>query len=161
MFRSAFPKVSIRAFKNVSGKCPCCERLKLMTKTIKRPADRLILRQYRMIHRNYFLGEKLLYYQRRQEAKDSNGAVWSFIVDGMSSHSTHLPIGGHTRDYNPPFKTHLQGCIAHVGNESTMYWSFPNLSTGASFMIGCLHMEIERCLKAKRKLPTKIYLQVG
>ena len=73
------------------------------------------------------MGEKLLYYQRRKEAVDSNGEVWSVIFDGMSSYSTHIPIGGHAKEFTPPFRTHLQGCISHAGNETTMYWSFPNV----------------------------------
>ena len=106
------------------------------------------------------MGEKLLYYKRRQEAKESDGRVWSIILDGMSSYSTHVPIGGNSREYNPSFGTHIQGCISHGGNETTLYWSFPNLMTGASFMIDVLHREFDRLLKAGNPKPEKVYIQV-
>ena len=106
------------------------------------------------------MGEKLLYYKRRQEAKESGGRVWSVIFDGMSSYSTHIPIGANTREFKPPFKTHIQGCIFHGTNETTLYWTFPNLMTGASFMIDVLFRELDRCLKAGKPLPEKLYIQV-
>lgn len=123
--------------------------------------SRLTIRQYRQIHRNFFMGEKLLYYKRRQEAKESGGRIWSIIVDGMSSHSTHIPIGANTREFTPPFNTHIEGCISHGGNETTLYWSFPNVMTGASFLIDVLYREFERCLQDGKPLPDKVYIQVS
>lgn len=110
------------------------------------------------------MGERILYWQRRNEAINSNGEVWSFIFDGMSSYSTHLPIGGHAKEFATPLKTHIQGCIAHAGNETTFYWSLPNLMVGASFQIHCLHAELQRVMddfeKTGKPLPKKIYIQV-
>jgi hypothetical protein len=120
----------------------------------------MTIRHYRQIHRNFFMGEKLLYYKRRQEAKESDGRVWSIILDGMSSNSTQIPIGSHTREYKPSFATHIQGCISHGKNETTLYTTFPNIMTGASFMIDILHREFDRCLKDGRPLPEKVYIQV-
>ena len=101
-----------------------------------------------------------MYYKRRQEAKESGGRVWSFILDGMSSNSTQIPIGGHTREYKPSFATHIQGCISHGNNETTLYTTFPNLMMGSSFMIDVLHREFDRCLTEGRALPEKVYIQV-
>jgi len=108
------------------------------------------------------MGEKLLFYKRRQEAKDSDGKVWSIIIDGMSSNSTQIPIGGGTREYKPSFATHIQGCISHGNNETILYITFPNIMTGASFMIDVLHREFARCLNPpnNRPLPEKVYIQV-
>ena len=78
-------------------------------------------------HRNGFRGGKYLYYKRRQEAINSNGETVSLIFDGMSSFSTVLPVGGHAKEFSTPLKTHIQGCISHAGNETTFYWSLPNV----------------------------------
>ena len=140
-------------------------------------------------HRSGTRGEKFLYYGRRQEAINSNGRVISLIFDGMSSFSTVVPIGGHAKEFSNPLKTHIQGCISHAGNETTFYWSLPNVmvcflgrclmirychvlissfllfiacyQTGAAFQIHCVHAEIQRYIDAGKALPEKIYIQVG
>ena len=51
LFKRAFKHVHIREYKNVSGKCDICERLKSMFRSFKLPQDRETLRAYRSMHR--------------------------------------------------------------------------------------------------------------
>jgi hypothetical protein len=41
------------------------------------------------MHRSFYMGEKLLYYERRKEA---NGEIGSIIIDKMGTHATQLPL---------------------------------------------------------------------
>jgi hypothetical protein len=92
LIREVFPKVKPREYKSVSGKCDTCETLRAKLKMCTLRSDRIILKQYKMMHRNMYMGEKLKYYQRQNEAVTSGGRVWSFIFDAMSKHKTRLPI---------------------------------------------------------------------
>jgi hypothetical protein len=106
------------------------------------------------------MGEKLSYYNRKLEAINSGGKIWSFIFDGMSSSSTQLPYLGNSAQFGSGFATHLQGCISHAGNETTFYWTYPNVMTGSSFMIHCIFTAIEKALADGKDLPDKVYIQI-
>ena len=51
LFKNAFPRVHIREYKHVAGKCDVCERCKSMMRSIKLPHEREIIRAYRAMHR--------------------------------------------------------------------------------------------------------------
>ena len=96
LIRNVFPKVRSREFKSVPGKCDPCESLRAKMKVCTLRSDRTILKFYKLLHRNMYMGEKLKYYERINEAASSNGRVWSFIFDAMSKHKTRLPILSNT-----------------------------------------------------------------
>ena len=164
IWKNVFPQVKIRKWKNVEGKCNFCECFQTLLKTTRVRSDREILKQYRLMHRAYYMGEKLEYYKRVREAVDSCGLVWSFIIDGMSSYSTQLPIQGHAAQMSKKFETHIEGCIFHTQHETTFYWSYPNVHCGASLIIHCMFLEIEHRMQdviaGKIPMPTKIYVQI-
>jgi hypothetical protein len=104
--KTVFPKVAPREFKSVPGKCPVCERLLAKSKGLLRRAtctcvlylsvmprahaectlrsDRIMIKRFRLFHRNKFMGEKLLYYGRQMEALASGGKVCVASAISMS-----------------------------------------------------------------------------
>jgi hypothetical protein len=80
--------MKIREYKNVTGKCEVCDACKNLMASSKSKALRIVVRQYKkLIHRSFYMGKKLLYYQRRAEAKKSNGEIGSIIIDKMGTHA--------------------------------------------------------------------------
>ena len=142
ILRDVFPNVSPREYKSVSGKCNICESLRKKMKECTLRSDRITIKRYRIFHRNHFMGEKLKYYQRINEAVTSNGRVWSFIFDAMSKHRTRLPILANTAQQNNLFDNDVMGCIFHNGRRTQLYVSGPSVKSGVAYMIHCLHSEI-------------------
>jgi len=161
ILREVFTNVRPREYKSVAGKCHVCEKIRSTMKACTLRSDRIILKRYRLFHRNKFMGEKIKYYQRQQEAHESNGRVWSFIFDGMSKHRTRLPILSHLAQMSNQFDNDVLGCIFHNGMRTQLYISGPSVQLGASYMIHCIHEEIRRLLEDKgMPPPDKIYLQI-
>lgn len=106
------------------------------------------------------MGEKLKYYQRISEAQSSGGRVWSFIFDGMSKFRTRLPILSNMAQMGEQFDNDVMGCIFHNDKRTQLYVAGPSAPCGVSYMIHCVHAEIERCIDAGIPLPEKIYVHV-
>ena len=160
LLREVFPKVVPREYKSVSGKCDVCESLRSKMKECKLRSDRMTIKRYKLFHRNMYMGEKLKYYQRINEAKSSDGRTWSFIFDAMSKDRTRLPILANMAQMSTRFENDVMGCIFHNGQRTQLYVSGPSVKMGVSYMIHCVHSEIKRCIDAKLPLPNKIYLQI-
>ena len=92
MCQKTFPKVHIRKSKGITGKCHFCEGLANLTRTCHLVTDLILIRNYRMYHRNFFMGEKIAYYNRQMMAFGSEGLIWSIIVDGWSKHKSQVCI---------------------------------------------------------------------
>jgi len=156
-----FPKVKIREYKNVTGKCEICEACKKMMSQSKSKALRVIVRQYKMMHRAYYMGEKLLYYQRRAEASSSNGEVGSIIIDKMGTHATQLPLLSNLNQLKATFPVAVTGAISHGTNETTFYMSTPNVSSGASYTIHCILSELRKLFSKNNRQPLKkVYIEI-
>lgn len=161
IWREVFPNVKIREYKNVTGKCEICEACKKMMSQSKSRALRLIVRQYKVMHRAYYMGEKLLYYQRRGEAINSNNEIGSIIIDKMGTHATRLPLLSNLNQLSDHFPVAVTGAISHGTNETTFYLSTPNVSTGASYTIHCIFAEMRKLyIKNNRKPLKKIYIEI-
>jgi len=161
IWRDVFPKIKIREYKNVTGKCEVCEACKRMMSQSKSKALRVIVRQYKLMHRSFYMGEKLLYYQRRAEAANSNGEVGSIIIDKMGTHATQLPLLSNLNQLKIHFPVAVTGAISHGTNETAFYLSTPNVSTGASFTIHCILSELRKLYyKNNRKPLKKVYIEI-
>jgi hypothetical protein len=161
LWKKAFPKVKIRKFKNVAGKCDNCERFKYLMTNLRKRSSRRIIRQYRILHRNYYMGEKLLYYLRRQEAKTSDNEVLSIIIDKQSTYSTVVPYGGNAKEFTNTFELSNYGVINHTTGETKFYVTYPTVASGNSITLHCILSEIERFIKKNNgRKPTKIYIQI-
>ena len=109
MLRNVFPKVTARDYKSVAGKCDICEKTRALMKTCKLRSDRLIIKRYRLLHRNKTMGEKLKYYSRIQEARESGGRVRSFVFDSMSKYKTKLPILQNMNQFSDTYDNNVMG----------------------------------------------------
>ena len=156
-----FPKVKIREYKNVCGKCAICEGIKERMHSTKSKAMRIIMRRYKLLHRAFFMGEKLLYYQRRAEAASSNGSVGSLIIDKMGLGNTALPKCAHSIQFKPDFQVSVTGAITHSTNETTFYLSTPNFKTTASMTIHIILSEVKKLYENNGCKPlSKLYIEI-
>jgi hypothetical protein len=161
IWNNCFPKVKIREYKNVCGKCALCEGIKEIMHATKSRSMRIIFRRYKLLHRAFYMGEKLLYYQRRAEAACSNGSIGSVIVDKMGLGNTALPICGHSLKFTPAFQVSVTGAICHTNNKTTFYLSTPNFKTTASLTIHILLMELKKLYEANDSKPlSKVYIEI-
>ena len=165
-----FLKVRTRKYKNECGKCHVCESLKNLMKESLLRSDRQLVREYRLIHRQQIMGEKLKYQERKLESLDSQkicgiSRVQSLIFDSMTKKSTALPSLSNTAQFkHETFTNNVMGCICHASKETKFYTSFGCVDSGSSYMIHCLLTEIENVVKeCKHKhvpLPEKWYIQI-
>lgn len=161
IWNEVFPKVKIREYKNVTGKCEICDACKNLMTRSKSKALRLVIRQYKLMHRSFYMGEKLLYYQRRAEAANSNGEIGSIIIDKMGTHATQLPLLSNLNASNTVFPVTVTGAISHGTNETTFYLSTPNVSTGASYTIHCILSEMQKLyVKNGRRPLKKVFIEI-
>ena len=158
-------KVKRRVYKNVCGKCHVCETLKTLTKQALLRSDRLLLREYKLLHRQQIMGEKIKYQERRLEAAEStivNGVarVQSLIFDSMTKRSTALPTFGNKAQFKgDQFTNNLMGCISHVQKHKTLYTSYGSVDSGASYMIHCIHSEASCYTISNKYLNNMLYLK--
>jgi len=104
---------------------------------------------------------KLLYYQRKAEAANSNGEIESIIIDKMGTHSTQLQILANLNSPNSLFPVAVTGAISHGRNENTFYLSTPNVSTGASYTIHCIFSELKKLYDQNNHRPLKkVYIEI-
>ena len=161
IWREVFPKVKIRQYKNVTGKCAVCDACKNMMSKAKSKSMRIIVRQYKLMHRAFYMGEKLLYYQRRAEAATSNGEIASIIIDKMGTHATTLPILSNLNSIKDPFPVTVTGAISHGPNKTTFYLSTPNVATGSSYTIHCILAELRKLYANNRyKCLRKVFIEI-
>ena len=160
LMRDVFPYCTPREYKQVAGKCHICESMRQAMKTFVLRSDRLIIKRFRLFHRNRTMGEKVKYYGRINEAISSDGLCWSFIFDAFSKDKTRLPILANTASLSDEFDMNVMGCIFHNGKRTQMYVSGPSVRSNSAFMIHCVHAEIRRCIDAGERLPDKIYLEI-
>jgi hypothetical protein len=107
------------------------------------------------------MGEKLLYYQRRAEAANSNGEIGSIIIDKMGTHATQLPLLSNLNSFKSVFPVTVTGAISHGNNETTFYLSTPNVSTGAAYTIHCVLSELRKLyIRNGRKPLKKVYIEI-
>ena len=110
------------------------------------------------MYRSFYMGEKLLYYQRRAEAINSNGEIGSIIIDKMGTHATQLPL---LSNLNSVFPVTVTGAISHGSNETTFYLSTPNASTGAAYTIHCILSELRNLyLRNGCKPLKKVFIEI-
>ena len=91
LWKSCFPHVKIRAQKACGGKCDPCAYLSHSRKTYHDAESRQYITLMHALHRTMYMGERLTYYSRRQEALLYPETVWSLIGHGMAQHHCQLP----------------------------------------------------------------------
>ncbi len=123
LWTTCFPHVKIREYKAVSGKCKTCALLSETRRKHLSLAARRYTTQLHSFHRSMYMGERLEYYKRRNEAMLMPSEYWSAISDGMQQAHCQLPHRGNLCQSTKTLNQHLQGCIAH-GRSIEIYRTF-------------------------------------
>ena len=159
LWRTCFPHVKIRMCKAVDGKCTTCASLSHSRASFTDAQSREAITLLHAWHRRMYIGERLTYYARRQEALQYPSTVWSIIGDGMAQQHCQLPYlaGLKTIDTLPQ---HLQGVYAH-GQLMRVYRTFHNVTNNSNMQIHSFLLTIEYLiLKNSGRLPEKLFYQI-
>lgn len=84
IWANCFPRVSIREFKAVTGKCDTCAQLSCLRREKRDNASRAYLTYLHHIHRTAYMGERMAYAERRALAVQMKRQYLSLISDGMA-----------------------------------------------------------------------------
>ena len=155
-----FSHVKVRAVKAVTGKCACCALLSHARKSCSDCKSREYITFLHALHRSMYMGERLSYYARRQEALQDPAVVYSLIGDGMAQAHCQLPYlaGMKTID---TLAQHLQGVLVH-GQLMFVYRTFHNVNNSSNLQIHTFLLTIEYLITVKHNgiLPETIYYQI-
>ena len=156
-----FSHVKIRVYKQVTGKCFTCTQLSELRNMFAHVDLKKIITNLHEMHRATYMGERLKYYERRQEAMRNPDEVHSAIVDGMSQGHSNLPhfANNYSAGVNA-YKLKLMGVLDHGRKKFSSYLCFPCVQSGSSLTIDCLQRNLDDWIEEKRKYPKKIYWQV-
>jgi hypothetical protein len=159
MWRHCFPHVKIREYKAVSGKCKTCTLLsEARRKHLSRDARRY-LTQLHALHRTMYMGERMDYYARRNDAMMMPSEYWSGIGDGMMQSHCSLPYRGNMIPFPTTLPQHLQGILAH-GRSVQIYRTFHNVQNGVNLSVHCLFLALEREKHLRGRIPDILYYQI-
>lgn len=154
-----FSHVSIRAFKQVGGKCDTCGNLHEWSSLCRDVSRREYCSTLRNFHRATFMGERKAYYRRIQESLSNPTTIWSFIEDGMQQAHNQIPWRANLSQFASPLKQHLQGILSH-GQRMVIYRTFHNVRNGANLS---MHVFLCELRKSSLKIGTcveTIYHQI-
>lgn len=159
MWTTCFPHVKIREYKAVSGKCKTCTLLsEARRKHLSRDARRY-LTQLHALHRTMYMGERMDYYSRRNDAMQMPSEYWSGIGDGMMQSHCALPYRGNMLPFPTTLPQHLQGILAH-GRSVQIYRTFHNVPNGVNLSVHCLFQALEREKLLRGRIPDVVYYQI-
>ncbi len=123
MWTTCFPHVKIREYKAVSGKCQVCTMLSEARRKHLSLEARRYITQLHAFHRTMYMGERLEYYRRRNDAMLMPSSYWSAIGDGMMQQHCVLPHRGNLSTFHKTLPQHLQGMLVH-GRSIEIYRTF-------------------------------------
>jgi hypothetical protein len=112
-------------------------------------------------HKSMYMGERLLYAQRIDEAvsHSNEGRFLSLVMDGMQQAHSELPWFANTLTANDKLKQHLQGVTTH-GKRSRIYRTFDNFKGGANLAIHTFLLALWEEYQEKGRLPHTIYVEI-
>jgi hypothetical protein len=159
VWKSCFSHVKIREYKAVSGKCEICAALTDMRRRKLDAASRRYVVELFALHRSMYMGERLTYYHRRNDAFLMPTSYLSMIADGMQQSHCLLPWQGNLNTFAPCLTQHLQGVLMH-GRSTQIFRTFHNLCNSSNLSVHCLLMSLEIIMVEEGKLPDTIYYQI-
>jgi hypothetical protein len=159
MWASCFPHVKIREFKAVSGKCTTCCLLSEARRKQMSLAGRRYLTELHALHRTMYMGERLDYYERRNNAMLMPRFYWSGIGDGMMQAHCVLPHRGNMVAAPQTLSQHIQGMIAH-GRSIEIYRTFHNVPVTSNLATHCLLLALEKVQREEGRVPDTVYYQI-
>ena len=159
IWSACFSHVKIRQFKSVCGKCKTCEKLSSARRSFHDVKTREQITTMHALHRSMFMGERMCYYNRRNEAMSKPSTVWSIISDGMAQIHCQLPHQGHLADFPVKLPQHIQGVLVH-GKLMDIHRTFHNVVNNANAGIHSFLVTLEKNYKKEQRFPDKLYYQV-
>jgi hypothetical protein len=105
-----------------------------------------------------YMGERMQYYKRRNDAMLYPSKIWSLISDGMAQHHCHLPHLG-MKDFPVKLPQHLQGVMAH-GELINIFRTFHNVKNGSNLAIHTLLLSLEKLMEKHKCFIEKNYYQI-
>jgi hypothetical protein len=90
-----------------------------------------------------YMGERLSYYERRNNAMLMPASYWSGIGDGMQQAHCVLPHRGNMVAMSKTLPQHLQGMLAH-GRSTEIYRTYHNVSSTSNLATHCLLLSLEK-----------------
>ena len=178
---TCFPFVSIREYKQVTGKCMTCALVSGLRWACMDHKRRAMLSELHALHRSMYMNERLAYYDRIHEALSNPSEVmscisgglicannWMFrliscltcLSDGMAQNHCALPHLANQKDFSDKLPQHLQGVLEH-GQLLKIYRTFHTVSNGANLQIYVLLCKLEDFYRRWKKFPKKLYWQVS
>lgn len=124
LWKDCYLHVKIRENKAIPGKCACCTN----ASALKRCCCLKYLNQLTSLHRSYYMGERICYYHRRNEAMLTPSNFMSLIADGMQQAHCLLPWQANLYQFGTYLPQHLQG-VVNCGRNIKIYRTFHNVCT--------------------------------
>ena len=108
-----FPEVTIREWKNVTGKCRNCGYINGGRRTAKSPAEIAAFRKLHILHKSgLFMMERLTYHLRRAEA-EIDDTVFSGIIDVMDNTHCQCPYEANQNTFPNAINQLICGFLQH------------------------------------------------
>jgi hypothetical protein len=156
-----FPTVRIREFKAVSGKCDVCAKLSELRKSAINKVGKQQITTLHSLHRSAYMGERLAYALRKQDAINFDKLYFSIITDGMAQTHCELPHMANISNFNNKLKQHLQGVLIH-GKGMYIFRTFHTIKNGSNLQIHTMLMTLEKLRdKELGQLPNTFYYQIA
>jgi hypothetical protein len=111
-WKKVFPNVTIKQWKNVSGKCEDCALINNGRLTAHSQAEAKAFRNLRLLPKaGNFMLERLAYQHRRREAK-LDPTILSIIIDTTDNNHCAVPYLGSNDSMGHPLHQGILGCFA-------------------------------------------------
>lgn len=113
-----FPEVTIRQWKNVTGKCKHCGYINAGRRTAKSSEEIAAFRKLHILHKSgLFMMERLSYHKRRAEA-EADDTIFSGIIDVMDNNHCQCPYEANQHTFPKAIHQLICGFLQH-GKEKT------------------------------------------
>ena len=121
-WKKVFPEVTVRKWKNVSGKCEDCALINNGRLVAKSQEEIRAFRKLHLLHKSgNFMLERLGYRTRRERAKGDPKTILSIIIDTMDNSHCYVPYFAHNDQLTSPLHQGILGCLNHGENKFTVY----------------------------------------
>ncbi len=159
LWRNRYSFVKIREKKQIGGKCNTCCDLSFERRSSRSRDVRDEITMCHAFHRTMYMGEREMYYARREHAVSSPMQAMSTIGDGMAQAHCCLPWHGNQKSSAETLGIHIQGVIEH-GQEFVAYITYDNVKPDSNLAIHTMLLQWERRYLRKGILPDTLYHQV-
>lgn len=161
LWETVFPYVTMRTYKQVTGKCWTCYYINEGRRKHNTHACQVAYKQAHMLHRcGLYMRERLEYKARVNHARERKSTHASWIIDGMDQNHTRIPRAGVNQTWPEAISQHITGVLEH-GESITLYRSFDNVSKGSNLTTMVFLRQLEKWRSRHfGKFPEVIYLQV-